>query len=95
MRIQKVTAHAFGPLMGETLEFADGLTVVIGDNESAKSSWHAAIFASLCGRRRGKGRPREDEQRFADLHKPWDSDDWLVSAEVVLDDGAVSSCAKT
>jgi hypothetical protein len=87
MRIQKVTAHAFGPLVGETLEFADGLTVVVGDNESAKSSWHAAIFASLCGRRRGKGRPREDEQRFADLHKPWDLDDWLVSAEVVLADG--------
>ena len=87
MRVQKVTAHAFGPLVGETLEFADGLTVVVGDNESAKSSWHAAIFASLCGRRRGKGRPREDEQRFADLHKPWDVDDWLVSAEVVLDDG--------
>ena len=87
MRIQKVTAHAFGPLVGETLELAEGVTVVVGDNESAKSSWHAAIFASLCGRRRGKGRPREDEQRFADLHKPWDREDWLVSAEVVLDDG--------
>ena len=87
MRIQQVTAHAFGPLVGETLEFAEGVTVIVGDNESAKSSWHAAIFASLCGRRRGKGRPREDEQRFADLHKPWDREDWLVSAEVVLDDG--------
>jgi len=87
MRIRKVTAHAFGPLAGETLEFADGMTVVTGDNESAKSTWHAAIFAALCGRRRGKGRPREDEQRFADLHKPWDRDDWLVSAEIVLDDG--------
>jgi exonuclease SbcC len=87
MRIRKVTAHAFGPLVSQTLEFAEGLTVVVGDNESAKSSWHAAIFAALCGRRRGRGRPREDEQRFADLHKPWDREDWLVSAEVVLDDG--------
>lgn len=87
MRIRKVTAHAFGPLAGETLEFADGMTVVVGDNESAKSSWHAAICAALCGRRRGRGRPREDEQRFIDLHKPWDGDDWLVSAEIVLDDG--------
>jgi hypothetical protein len=87
MRIRTVTAHAFGPLVGETLEFAEGMTVVAGENESAKSTWHAAIFAALCGRRRGKGRPREDEQRFADLHKPWDSDDWLVSAEIALDDG--------
>ena len=78
MRIRKVTAHGFGPLAGETLEFADGMTVVVGGNESAKSTWHAAIFAALCGRRRGPGRAREGEQRFIDLHKPWDRDDWVA-----------------
>ncbi len=87
MRIRSVTAHAFGPLREETLEFADGMTVIVGDNESAKSSWHAAIFAGLCGRRRGKGKPRTDEQRFAELHKPWDHDNWLVTAQIALDDG--------
>jgi DNA repair exonuclease SbcCD ATPase subunit len=87
MRIRSVTAHAFGPLAGEKREFADGMTVIVGDNESGKSSWHAAIFAALCGRRRGAGRPREDEQRFIDSHKPWDGDRWLVSAEIRLDDG--------
>jgi hypothetical protein len=87
MRIKTVTAHAFGPLREETLDFADGMTVIIGDNESAKSSWHAAIYAALCGRRRGRGKPRDDERRFIDLHKPWHGDDWLVSAEVLLDDG--------
>jgi uncharacterized protein YhaN len=86
MRIRSVTAHAFGPLVGQTLELADGMTVVIGENEAAKTSWHAAIYAALCGRRRGKGAPRKDEQRFIDLHKPWDRDDWLVTAQVVLDD---------
>lgn len=87
MRIRKVTAHAFGPLTDEMLEFADGMTVIVGDNESAKSSWHAAIYAAICGRRRGRGAPRKEEQSFIDLHKPWDSDDWLVSAEIALDDG--------
>lgn len=87
MRIRSVTAHAFGPLRSETLTFADGMTVIIGDNESAKSSWHAAIFAALCGRRRARGRRREDDQRFAELHQPWDADDWLVTADVELDDG--------
>jgi AAA domain-containing protein len=86
MRIRSVTAHAFGPLRKETLEFAEGMTVVVGDNESGKSSWHAAMFAAMCGRRRGQGRSREDE-RFARLHKPWDHDDWLVSARISLDDG--------
>ena len=87
MRIRSVTAHAFGPLSNETLELAEGITVLVGDNESAKSSWHAAIYAAVCGRRRGRGRSRLDEQRFADLHKPWDGDAWLVSAQLDLDDG--------
>jgi exonuclease SbcC len=87
MRIHSVTAHAFGPLREETLAFAEGMTVVIGDNESGKSSWHAATFAGLCGRRRGRGQPRKDEQRFTDLHKPWDHGDWRVSARISLDDG--------
>jgi uncharacterized protein YhaN len=87
MRIESVTAHAFGPLVGETLQFAPGMTVIVGDNESAKSSWHAAIYSALCGRRRGKGRATKDEQRFADLHRPWDGGQWLVSAVVRLDDG--------
>jgi len=87
MRIRSVTAHSFGPLHDETLELAEGMTIIVGDNESAKSSWHAAIYAAVCGRRRGRGRARLDEQRFADLHKPWDSDAWLVSAQLTLDDG--------
>jgi recombinational DNA repair ATPase RecF len=87
MRIRKVTAHAFGPLSGQTLELAAGMTVIAGDNESAKSSWHAAIYAALCGRRRARGAPRREEQSFIDLHKPWDGSDWLVSGEVVLDGG--------
>ena len=62
MRVRSVTAHAFGPLQGETLRFADGMTVVHGANESAKSSWHAAIYAALCGRRRGRA-PSAQERR--------------------------------
>lgn len=87
MQIRSVTAHAFGPLHGETLELAEGMTVVVGGNESAKSSWHTAIYSALCGRRRGRGRSRLDEQRFADLHRPWDGSEWLVSAQLVLDNG--------
>ena len=85
MRVQRVTAHAFGPLVDQTLVLADGLTVVYGPNESAKSSWHAALYAALCGRRRVKSGPEEIE--FEQRHRPWDRTDWEVSAEVVLADG--------
>src|ERR1017187_9324265 len=87
MRIDSVTAHAFGPLAGDTLKFAPGMTVVVGENESAKTSWHAAIYAALCGRARRKGRPGSDEQWCIDRHKPWDAPGWEVSARLTLDDG--------
>ena len=56
-----------------------------GPNESAKSTWHAAVYAALCGRRRGAA--SAEDRRFETRHRPWDRDDWLVSAEIVLDDG--------
>ncbi|MBB5808690.1 hypothetical protein F4560_008458 [Saccharothrix ecbatanensis] len=87
MRIESVTARAFGPLNGATLELAPGLTVVTGPNESAKSSWHAAIYAALCGRQRARGKPRSAEQRFTERHRPWHGDAWHVSAIVELADG--------
>ena len=87
MNIESVTAHAFGPLQSGDLRFAPGMTVVTGVNESAKSSWHAAVYAAVTGRRRGKGAPTREERRFAELHKPWDDDQWRVSAVLVLDDG--------
>ena len=85
MRIESVTAHAFGPLAGETLELAPGLTVVAGVNESAKSSWHAALYAALCGRSRGA--PTSADRRLVERYEPWDKAPWLLSAVVVLDDG--------
>jgi DNA repair protein SbcC/Rad50 len=87
VHIRSVTAEAFGPLAGETLTFSRGLTVISGDNESAKSSWHAAIYAALCGRRRGKGAPQARDREFAERRRPWDSKGWRVRCEVELDDG--------
>ncbi|SDG87440.1 AAA domain-containing protein [Lentzea fradiae] len=76
MKIESVTAHAFGPLHDRTLPLAPGLTVVSGANESAKSSWHAAIRAALCG----APSPR---------HRPWDGDSWRVGAMVSMASGEV------
>lgn len=76
MRIESVTAHAFGPLHDRTLPLAPGLTVVSGVNESAKSSWHAAIRAALCG---------EPSSR----HRPWTGESWRVAAMVSLESGEV------
>ena len=45
MRFESVTAHAFGPFVGRSLELAPGLNVIHGPNEAGKSSLHAALYA--------------------------------------------------
>jgi len=86
VRIESVTAVAFGPFKGVTLEFSPHLTVVCGPNEAGKSSWHAAIYASLCGMRRARGQLAQDRD-FARLRRPWSGEAWEVRAIVRLDNG--------
>lgn len=89
MRFESVQAHAFGPFQDETLELAPGMNVVYGPNEAGKSSWRAALYAGLCGMRRGKGGLRTEDIEFAKRHKPWSGGAWEVGAVVALDDGRV------
>ncbi len=87
MRFEAVTLRRFGPFADRTFQFAPGMTVFYGPNEAGKSSVHAALFAGLCGMRRARGQPRDDERVFAARHRPWDGNGWAVSALVVLADG--------
>lgn len=87
MKIRNVTAHAFGRFKDETLDLADGMNVIVGPNESGKSTWHAALYAALCGMRRGPGRTKEDLQ-FERQHRPWGSESWEVSCTLNLAEGA-------
>ena len=87
MRFESVKAHAFGPFRDETLELSPGMNVVYGPNEAGKSSWHAALYAGLCGRRRTRGKETWDT-KFAERHRPWDGDTaWDVGAVIKLDNG--------
>jgi exonuclease SbcC len=88
MRIESVLAYAFGPFKDPPpLSLAPGMTVLFGLNESGKSSWHAALYAGLCGMRRSRGQPRAEDREFARRFQPWDHEEWEVGAVVVLDDG--------
>jgi DNA repair protein SbcC/Rad50 len=87
MRIEVVRAHAFGPFRDRTLELAPGMNVLYGPNEAGKSSWHAALYAGICGVRRGPGITKEARE-FTDRHRPWDDPErWEVSTVVSLSDG--------
>ncbi len=86
MKFRSVQAIAFGCLRSETLELAPGFNVVFGPNEAGKSTWHAAMYAALCGMRRGPGISKEDRE-FRERYRPWDGDDWRVKARVELRNG--------
>ncbi len=87
MRIRKVDAKAFGPFTNTTVEYEPGLTLVFGPNESGKSTLHAATYAALCGRKRGRGAATKADQAFKRKHMPWDGQAWTVGSEIDLADG--------
>jgi DNA repair protein SbcC/Rad50 len=86
MRIETVKATAFGPFSGEVLELAPGMNVIYGPNESGKSSWHAALYAGMCGMRKTRGQPTREDRAFASRHRPWRGTTWQVSTVLALDD---------
>src|SRR5215213_516945 len=87
MRIERVMAPAFGPFVGENLTLVDGMNLVWGPNEAGKSSWHAALYFGLCGRKRGSGQPSREDRELRSRHEPWDGGRWAVGAIVGLEDG--------
>ncbi len=87
MHLERVRAEAFGALVDADLVLGPGLNVVVGPNESGKSTWHAACTAVLTGVRRGRGKRRADDERLARRHQPWEGERWAVSADVVTADG--------
>jgi DNA repair exonuclease SbcCD ATPase subunit len=91
MRFERVQAFGFGGLPeGATLELAEGLTVVVGPNEAAKSTWHAALYAALCGRRRAQGAGKAEDRLFRSRHRPWAGGirGWRVVGILSLADGS-------
>ena len=86
MRFERLQSLSFGPFQDEELAFSEGMTVIWGPNETGKSNWHAALFAGLCGLRRGPGK-RGAEKDFEQRHRPWEAENWRVSLVLSLADG--------
>jgi tetratricopeptide (TPR) repeat protein len=79
MRLASVTAKSFGAIVDRTLTLPDGLTVVYGDNGTGKSTWHAALYAALCG---FPVSPSEFDRAFETERAPADGE-WAVDADIV------------
>ena len=88
MHFELVHVEAFGGLFDQDLPLAPGMTVVCGPNEAGKSTWHTAMYAAVCGMRRGKGQPRKADRAFESRNRPWDRpSEWAVRTVLELDNG--------
>ena len=87
MIIERIAVVSFGPLSGESLDLGPGMNVIFGENEAAKSTLHAALYAGLCGMRRSRGSPRSEDRDFDARHRPWDGEAWRVQLVIRLADG--------
>ena len=87
MRIEEIRATSFGPFRGRSLNLTPGLNVIHGPNESGKSSWFAATYAGLVGRRRARGRGTSSQAAFAQRHKPWSGSQWSAGVTITLQSG--------
>jgi DNA repair exonuclease SbcCD ATPase subunit len=73
MRIRSVHIEGFGCLVDRTFEFGDGLTLLLGPNESGKTTLVRAITAILFGQ-------QPDER---DANTPWGGGTYAGSLELI------------
>ena len=69
MKIKKVECDQFAGVQDKTLEFGEGLNIVIGDNESGKSSMVDLIFQLLFNKVKLDDRSK-DGKEFKALYYP-------------------------
>ncbi|MGW4099100.1 AAA family ATPase [Mycobacterium sp. NPDC004974] len=87
MRFERVIGSAFGALRGQQLDLDPAMTVIHGPNEAGKSTWFAALYAGLVGRKSQRGRQSGPQRDFRRRHKPWAGSAWRVELALALDSG--------
>ena len=86
MRLERLDVAGFGSLHDVTLDFNPRLTLVLGDNESGKSTLHRAIRAALYGIDAG-GQGRAVERSDWARWTPWTSPRYGIALTYDLEDG--------
>ena len=94
MRLERLEVSGFGRLRQRNFDFGERITVVLGPNESGKSTLHRAIRAALYGLEAGgPGRPRERSDWARWL--PWAPGRFGLTLTYRLDSGRRLRVAQT
>ncbi|HZB96978.1 MAG TPA: AAA family ATPase, partial [Candidatus Sulfotelmatobacter sp.] len=86
MKLEAIEISGFGRLREVTVDFSPRFTVLVGDNESGKSTVQRAVRAALYGIDAG-GQGRAVERSEWHRWMPWSPGPYAVALRYALDDG--------
>ena len=82
MKIKELNINGFGKLKNNNIKFDEGINVIIGENESGKSTLLKFITSSLYGVSKNKrGKNISDYEKY----KPWDTENYSGKIKYKLD----------
>ena len=82
MKIEKIQINGFGKLENKNIELTDGINVILGKNESGKSTLLKFINSMLYGISKNKrGKTISDLEKY----KPWDTEKYSGKIKYKLD----------
>lgn len=84
MKIEKIQINGFGKLENKDIELTDGINIIIGKNESGKSTLLKFINSMLYGISKNKrGKEISDLEKYT----PWNTEKYSGKIRYKLDDG--------
>ncbi|MGI6208858.1 MAG: ATP-binding protein [Anaerolineae bacterium] len=98
MRLNTLRVHGFGKLRDVCLDFSPGVNLIVGENESGKSTLQQALVASLFGfydykTSGGASRVQQDAEA---RYRPWDPGaPYRCTVDYCLDDGSAYRIDRT
>lgn len=78
MQIKEAKIFNFGKLQNKTCQFAPGINVIYGKNESGKSTLHAFLLGMLFGIEKSRGRASESD--IYTKYEPWHAPSYYSGA---------------
>ena len=83
MKIEKIQINGFGKLENKEIELTDGINIILGRNESGKSTLLKFINSMLYGISKNKrGKIISDQEKY----KPWNTEQYSGKIKYKLDD---------
>ena len=84
MKIKDISINAYGNIRNKNIKLTEGINIILGENESGKSTLLNCILSTFYGISKNKdGKNISDYDRY----KPWTGEDFSGKIEYTLDNG--------